>query len=180
MPLINIIRISALLTLLLIGVSPLCQATTVFQMPKNFIREVFGNAEVNSGKLWIDKDLQLEIRRILGHDLGALRIRYWSQAKRTAWILEEIGKEQPITAGIVINDSKIEQVKVLIFRETRGGEIRYPFFTDQFNGAGLDHNNNLNQHIDGISGATLSVNAMVKLAQLALLFHQHSQALESK
>ena len=34
--------------------------------------------------------------------------------------------------------------------------------------------------IDGISGATLSVNAVEKLARLALLLHQHSGIAESK
>ena len=150
-------------------------AGTVYQQPADFIREVFGSDAV-SGKLWIDRALQTEIRRILGHDLGVLRVRYWHQARRSAWILDETGKEQPITVGIVINDSKIEQVKVLVFRETRGWEIHYPFFTDQFTGASLEQNHELSQHIDGISGATLSVHAMVKLAQLALLFHQHSSS----
>ena len=34
----------------------------------------------------------------------------------------------------------------------------------------------LNRHIDGISGATLSVAAVNKLARLALMLHQHSEA----
>lgn len=179
MSLFNNVRASVCLTLLFMGISPLGQASTVYQQPEDFIQEVFGSDAI-SDKLWIDKDLQVEVRRILGHDLGVLRVRYWRQTGRSAWILEEIGKEQPITAGIVVNDAKIEQIKVLIFRETRGWEIRYPFFTDQFTDASLEHNHELNQHIDGISGATLSVNAMVKLAQLALLFHQHSSARESQ
>lgn len=180
MSLFRIVRATTFLTLLLMGVAPVGRATTVYQEPEDFIREVFGSPAVRSGRLWIDKDLQPEVRRILGHDLSVLRIRYWSQAGRTAWILEEIGKDQPITAGIVINDTKIEQIKVLIFRETRGWEIRYPFFTDQFSGASLEQNYDLSQHIDGISGATLSVNTMVKLARLALLFHRHSQIRERK
>ena len=147
-------------------------AATVYQQPADFIRQVFGNAQVNSDKLWLDKELRQQIHGILGHDLGVLRVRYWRLPPRTAWILEETGKEQPITAGIVVNDGKIELIKVLIFRETRGGEIRYPFFTDQFNGAHLGPDFTLSRRIDGISGATLSVNAIVKLARLALLFHQ--------
>jgi hypothetical protein len=156
------------------GMSTPCLAASVYQQPQDFIREVFGEDTAANGKLWIDRELQAEVRRILGHDLGMLRVRYWIQGRRSAWILEAIGKDQPITAGIVVNDAKIEQIKVLIFRESRGWEIRYPFFTDQFIGAGLAQNNELSRPIDGISGATLSVQAMVKLAKLALLFHQHS------
>jgi uncharacterized protein with FMN-binding domain len=88
--------------------------------------------------------------------------------------LEEIGKEQPITTGIVVEDGKIDQVKVLVFRESRGFEVRYPFFTDQFRGATLREGLDLDREIDGISGATLSVRALTKLARLALLLHAHS------
>ena len=162
--------------LLLIGLTPRCMATAVYQTPEDFIRDVFGSGPVTSGKLWIDKALQAEVGSILGHELGVLRLQYWVKTGRTAWILEEIGKEQPITGGFVVNGGKIEQVRVLIFRETRGGEVHYPFFTDQFIGAGLAKNHDLSRHIDGISGATLSVNAMVKLTKLALLFDQQVQS----
>ncbi len=69
---------------------------------------------------------------------------------------------------MVINEGRLEIIKVLVFRESRGEEIRHPFFTDQFKDARLDHKGNLDRTIDGISGATLSVRAMKKLARLAL------------
>ena len=104
----------------------------------------------------------------MGHDLGVLRVRYWHINDSTAWILEEIGKERPITTGIVIRQGKIELIKILIFRESRGWEVRYPFFTDQFKNVKLLETSELDKSIDGISGATLSVNAVTKLARLAL------------
>ena len=90
---------------------------------------------------------------------------------RSAWILEEIGKDKPITVGLVVNNNTLERIRVLIFRESRGWEVRYPFFTDQFRGAGLADEHRLDRHIDGISGATLSVRALEKLARLALYLH---------
>jgi Na+-transporting NADH:ubiquinone oxidoreductase subunit NqrC len=74
--------------------------------------------------------------------------------------------------GIVVNDNKIERINILIFRESRGWEVRYPFFTEQFTSATLTSKYQLDKGIDGISGATLSVNAVKKLAALALFFHQ--------
>ena len=68
---------------------------------------------------------------------------------------------------------EILEVKVLIFRESRGWEVKYPFFTDQFKGATLVSDNNLDRKIDGITGATLSVNALTKLGRIALLLHKH-------
>jgi hypothetical protein len=149
-------------------------AKDVYQTPEDFIEEVFAGSPPKSKKLWIRKDLKRQIREIMQHDLGVLRIRYWEKDGRTTWILEEIGKEKPITTGIVINDNRVELIRVLIFRESRGWEIRYPFFTDQFRDVALNENLGLDTPIDGISGATLSVNALKKLARLSLLLHEHS------
>src|SRR3569623_1701035 len=109
------------------------------------------------------------------HRSGPLprQAREWERDGRTVWVLEETGKEQPITAGLVVDHDHIAVMKVLIFRETRGDEVRHPFFTDQFTGAGLTVQNQLDRPIDGVSGATLSTRALIKLARLALLLHQH-------
>ncbi len=144
-------------------------ATGNYQEPAEFIQEVFFGDAPKVSKIWIKKDLKVKIHEIMEHDLGVLRLRYWEKHGRTVWILEEIGKERPITAGIVVNNGKIERINVLIFRESRGWEIRYPFFTDQFSDASLKEDKQLDRHIDGISGATLSVKAMTKIARLALL-----------
>ena len=64
-------------------------------------------------------------------------------------------------------------MKVLVFRESRGWEVRYPFFTEQFADASLKAETKLDRKIDGISGATLSVDALIKLARLALFLDQY-------
>ena len=151
-------------------------AKNVYQQPEKFIQEVFADVEPEQKRLWIKADLKQKIKNILGHDLALLRIRYWQDQQRTAWILEEIGKTEPITMGFVINAGVIELSRVLIFRESRGWEIRHPFFTDQFKNATLSTDLKLDRHIDGISGATLSVAAVNKLARLALMLHEHSKA----
>ena len=61
-----------------------------------------------------------------------------------------------ITAGFVVKDDRIEQAKVLIYREHREMEVRFPAFLKQFTGVSLSSGNNLDRQIDGISGATLS------------------------
>ena len=136
--------------------------------PEEFLNQIFNNSPPKPDKLWIKKELKENINRILGHDLGQARLRYWDDQTKRAWILEEIGRDKPITVGFVTANGKIEQVKVLIFRESRGWEVKYPFFTDQFKDIKLTADNELNKKIDGISGATLSVNALTKLARLAL------------
>ena len=173
----NIIILSrfSLIIFLLPIISASAFANEIYQTPEDFIEEVFAGHPPDPNKLWITKDIKQSIRNILEHDLGVLRLRYWSKDGRSAWILEEIGKERPITTGIVVNQGHIEIVRILIFRETRGWEVRYPFFTDQFNDAGLVNEDKLDKSIDGISGATLSVNAVTKLARLALLLHEYAK-----
>ncbi len=90
------------------------------------------------------------------------------------------GYEKPITVGIVVNQNKIEAVSVLVFRESRGAEVRYPFFTVQFLDGQLNEQFKLDKTIDGISGATLSVQALKKVVTLALYLHQQTPFSQSK
>ncbi len=163
------------LTLTLAGPSPASPAAStgqgVYQEPAEFLRESFAGEVPAPELLWITKELRPEIERILGHSLGVLRVRYWRRGERTAWILDQIGKDKPITTGVVVQEGRIERTKVLVFRESRGWEVRYPAFVQQFQGVGLEAER-LDRHIDGITGATLSVRAVTRVAHLALYFHQ--------
>jgi len=143
-------------------------ATGVYQAPDDFLNEVFRGSPPDPRALWLTDDLRRDVAGILGHPPATMRVRYWKRGGRTAWIVEEIGKEKPITTGIVVADGRIESVKVLVFRESRGWEVRHEFFTDQFREAGLADDNGLDRHIDSISGATLSVNAVTRLARMVL------------
>lgn len=165
-------NVSAVLLILIIASWHSTSTAANYQQPEEFIRQAFADNPPSPKKIWIKKQLKQDIKKILGHNLGVLRLQYWKQDNRSAWILEEIGKERLITAGIVVNQQQIEQIKVLAFREIRGWEIRYPFFADQFTGITLKSDHRLSKHIDGISGATLSVKAMKKMARLALLLDQ--------
>jgi hypothetical protein len=157
-----------LVTLFLLLAGPSALAVGTYQTPDEFLKQAFSGPPPEAAVIWLTGDHRDAVEDILGHRYATLRVRYWRDAARSAWILEEIGKEQPITVGIVVNDGQIENIRVLVFRESRGWEIRHSFFTDQFNSARLDGDRQLDRHIDGISGATLSVRAMTKLARLAL------------
>lgn len=146
-------------------------ARGVYQRPADFVAEAFGGAPPDPRVTWVTGALRERIGRILGHPPRFLRVRYWLRGERSAWVLEEIGKEQPITVGIVVDGGRIERIRVLIFRESRGWEVREPFFTRQFEGATLRSGDRLDRPIDGISGATLSVRALTRLARVALLLH---------
>lgn len=156
-------------------------ANAVYQSQEQFLLRTFGAHPPDSDTLWVVDEVEEAARIILGHRFGQLRVRYWRRDDRSAWILEEIGKVKPITFGVVIENDHIADISVMTYRESRGGEVRLPFFTRQFQGLSLlveqlgwpDKRSSyrLSNTVDGISGATLSVRAMTRVAQLALYFH---------
>jgi FMN-binding protein len=124
--------------------------------------------------LWLDQDARDQAKSIAGEDPG-FRRRYWREGDTTVWVLDVIGRDHPITVGVVVNDTGIKAVNVLVYRESRGWEVRHDFFTKQFNGVQLK-GKKLDRRIDGITGATLSVRALQRAARLALWLHQRAIA----
>jgi hypothetical protein len=133
-----------------------------------FLALAFSDKPAQMQTLWLTDETRTAAKAAVGWAPAALRLRYWREGAGTAWILEDIGKDKPITLGIVVADKQIERVEVLAFRESRGWEIRYPFFTAQFAGLTLAPDGYLSDSIDGITGATLSVRAVERVARLAL------------
>lgn len=166
--------------MLVVFASTVTYAGGLYQTPEAFLDEVFKGAPPPPQLVWLRGETRAIVDEIMGHRYPGLRIRYWRKDDRSAWILDEIGKERPITTGLVIREDAIEMVRVLEYRESRGGEVRHPFFTDQFTGARLVDDYKMNQHIDGISGATLSVRALEKLARLALYLHSSTGRSDDK
>ena len=146
-----------------------------FLSVQEFQRRAFPTVEAQAGTLWLGPEQKKVAKQIINHDYARLRVRYWFHQQRSAWVLDEIGKEQAITLGVVVENQRIVDVMVLEYRESRGGDIRHGFFTKQFQGLGLrgdQEKPTLDGNIDGITGATLSVRATKKIATLALFFHR--------
>lgn len=165
---------SSLLLLVACAIPVAIADEQVYLAPDAFLTEAFG-ATPPPSVLWITAEIQPALEKILGHPPPRLRQRYWKDGTKTAWILEEIGKEEFITAGFVVSNDRIERARVLIYRESRGMEVRYPAFLKQFDGVQLSDQRRLSKRIDGIAGATLSVWAMERMARTALYFHRHTQ-----
>jgi len=164
----NKITMSCLLmTVFLFFMHP-ANAKGVYQTEEDFLLEVFSGKVPEQKRLILKSKLREPIEKILKHPYSGMRVKYWQNDSKTVWILEEVGKEYPITFGMVVNNGKIAKAKVLIFREIRGWEVKYPAFTRQFIGATFD-GKKLDKNIDGVSGATLSVWAMTKIAKIALV-----------
>ncbi len=91
-----------------------------------------------------------------------------------AAILEEIGKSEPITfmAG-VDPEGRAGEVALMVFRESRGAEVREPRFTRQFKGKRLKDPIRINRDILNYTGATLSSEAMARGVKKALALVDH-------
>ena len=148
-------------------------AEQVYLAPGKFIAQSF-EKDPEEQYLWMNPEIKDKVKKTFGKAYPGFRIKYWKSGNRTAWILGEIGKCKPITTGYLVEGNEIKEMRVLIYRESHGWEVRYPFFTKQFSGIYLEKPNRLSRSIDGISGATLSVNALTRLARLALLFHSEA------
>jgi len=168
-PLSKLLTLAALLIL-----APAIWAKGVYMTAEQFIQSSFPVNKPTPQVIWLNAELKAEISKFLYRPYRGLRVRYWQQNNRSAWIFDEIGKERPITIGLIVNQQQIESVKILAFRESRGWEVKYDFFTDQFQGIELKEQAKLSQHIDGITGATLSVNAVKRAAKLALFLNQQA------
>ncbi|MCK5889156.1 MAG: FMN-binding protein [Methylococcales bacterium] len=146
-----------------------------YQSQHDFLVEKFSGPPPKPKVLWLKKKLKQSVANILQHKPHFMRTRYWQAEGKTVWILDETGKIKPITVAVTIKNQQIASLKVLSFRESRGWEVKYAFFTDQFKQKTLQTDLTLSQPVDGISGATLSVRALTKIAQLALLFNRQIQ-----
>ena len=86
-----------------------------------------------------------------------------------AVVSEEVGKFHLITYAVAVTpQGKVKQVEVLVYRESRGGEIRHRRFLQQYVGKSIQDPIRLNRDILNVTGATLSVRAMNRGVRKAL------------
>lgn len=157
--------------LIVLLLMPVVWAKGVYQTTEEFAAEKWPDTAFNKAVYWLTPTDKLMAKQLFERDYIGLRIRYLSVGQQTLWTLEEIGKEQPITVGVIVGPEGVVDVRILAYRESRGGEVKYPFFTEQFLGATLTSDSGISTHIDNISGATLSVGAVKRVVAWALYLH---------
>ena len=118
------LRVFIVISLILSSITVFARG--VYQTDQDFLAETFNQIVPKSKVVWVKGELATTITEILGHKYVGLRIRYWRTAERSVWILEEIGKEKPITFGVVIADKQIETIKVLALEKVAEGRFVIP------------------------------------------------------
>ena len=116
-------------------------------------------------------------RRIEEDELDVVKVYDASGAFRGyAVVTEEIGKYRPITFMVGAGpDLRVRDVAVMVYRESRGGDVKRKRFLSQYRGKRATDPIDVGRDIINVSGATISVrsmNAGVKrvLAELTALY----------
>ncbi|MED5240084.1 MAG: FMN-binding protein [Pseudomonadota bacterium] len=146
---------------------------TEYSTPEAFLGKVYGNDVPGISLLPLRGETRKRAEAALGHRYSGMRLRYWQNDGTTAWIIDEKSKDMPMTIGIGISpEGKISVLELLVYREPRGGEIHQAAFREQYIGVNLTEQDALSVDVDGITGATLSVDALNRVAAMALVLHE--------
>jgi hypothetical protein len=138
----------------------------VYLTKKQAFKVAFPGADkVDREKKWPTDAQKVAIGEMCQQEIDVRRINFYVGKKGDsilgyALIDHQIGKSFPITFMTVLNvDGTVRDVEILIYREPRGWETRYPSFMDQFTGMKAESDF---RTVNSITGATLSVRALVK------------------
>ena len=103
----------------------------------------------------------VRIDTVMVEQAPVLRMRRGEALLGFARIRTVKGKDQPITLLIAVDtEARLQDVDVLVYREPYGGEVAYESWRKQFRGKHGGDPLVVGRDIRGISGATISVNAV--------------------
>lgn len=167
----------ALVLALLVAPAAGAQAPTVYLTLDQAPKSVFPDAQIERKDVASTPDFQNRLKE----KLGRLQPTVWEKSYATftarqngtivgyAVVVEEIGKHDPFTLIVSAGtDFKVRDVALMVYRETRGGEIAQRRFLAQYKGKRAADPIQLDRDIVGISGATLSVQGANRAVHKAL------------
>ncbi|HWO56118.1 MAG TPA: FMN-binding protein [bacterium] len=142
-------------------------AVEVLASEAEALTAIFPDADsAQPGLLRVEPAVAADLHARLGgeiRDTAFVFYRVFEAGQSVGWAVvgEEKGKYRPITYMAGIDTTlRIVDVRVLIYRESRGGEIRHTRFLKQYRGKSLESPLRINRDIVNITGATISVNAL--------------------
>ena len=146
----------------------LCGNSSAEMSTEAFVESSLGRLPAEK-RILLQGDVQEAVRSAYDGRYPAFSIPYREQDGKRVWVLKAQGKHGYVKAGFVIQDGRLLNPWVLSSKEQGGRGIETSPFLKQFEGVGLKGPSQMDRRIDGLSGATLSVNAMKKMARTALV-----------
>ena len=153
------------------------QDTTVYMTLDQASKSLFPGAQIERKDVPSTDEFQEKLKAALGRltptvwepSYVTFVARQNDQPVGYAVVVDEIGKVNPFTLMVSTTpDFKVRDVAVMVYRETRGGEITQKRFLAQYKGKRSSDPIQLNRDIVGISGATLSVQGANRAVHKAL------------
>ena len=103
----------------------------------------------------------VRIDSVLADTTVVIRLRKADALLGYAIVGDAMGKDQPITYLVAVDTAlQLLDVDILVYREEHGGEVTYESWRKQFRGKHPGDGLQVGREIRGISGATISVNAV--------------------
>jgi len=164
-------------TLILIS-SLLFGGSAIKDETEAFIASQFADSvTIKMNTLKLDPDFKTKIQNSAQQAFFHDELYYWTISQNDSIIAyalmdNVLGKSMPITFLVILNsDGSILAAEVIKYREAYGGEVGNKSWLAQFKNRNHDSNYKVGKDIDGISGATISVNSMTKgIQKITLLF----------
>jgi len=155
------------LAISLAGIRPI-QAQEVLLTPEQASHEIFPEqAKIVRDAKAISPAVKHQLEKQLGRriDEDSLIVSRVFDAHNTfvgyTVVTEEIGKYRPITFMVGVTPQlTVRDVAVLVYRESRGGDVKRKRFLSQYRGKRATDPIDLDRDIINISGATISVRSM--------------------
>lgn len=130
--------------------------------------------EIITYKLNLNTELKLNAekyakQRFFGKFVYYYKIKNDENILGYAILDNTMGKVKPITFLVMFNkDLSIKDVEIIKYREQHGGAVGDPNWLNQFKNKNINSVIELNNNIDGISGATISVKSIINGVKLLL------------
>jgi hypothetical protein len=149
---------------------------TVYYTRDDALAEVFTGADSTWAEPWsLTAADQAAVEARLGLQLPSSEVTFFRAARAgrdLGWALEleEKGRFKPITFMVHVgSDRKVARILVMVYRESRGDEVRRARFLRQFRGKSADARLRLNRDVTAVSGATMSSRALAAGVKRALV-----------
>lgn len=143
------------------------EAITVYLTQEQALQKAFPKADTIWSQVWTPTPSQRKkIERRLGWRLSEPNFEIFQARQKErhlgyAVVTEQIGLYKPITFMVKVDTKgQNDGVWIMVYRESRGGEVKRQRFLTQYKGKKPTSAIRLNRDIIGVTGATLSVRAL--------------------
>ncbi len=168
-----------------IGLSDL-QASEIRSDAEKIINETYPASSLSFIKQKIPVEIRQRISAQTHQKFYSEHVYLWKIYQRDSIaglaILDNVyGKSQPITFLVILSaDGTIKKTAIIRYREPYGGAVASQRWLNQFTGLSSSDKFSVNQEIDAISGATISVGSVtVGIYKLTLLWEYYLKNIQT-